>query len=101
MTRKRKGMKIGGKHTWKYWQGIWKEKKINPKTWVFTYTHGKTRTGSWAPRGTGMPTGSKLVWKIRANQYAIKTGPNTYKLIMKGKKYMGAWKTPKKRKWGH
>lgn len=98
--KKRRGMKVGYGHVWKYSSGIWKETKISPKAWRFTYSNSKRRAGHSAPYGTGMPTGSKLIWKIRANQYAIKTGPNTYKLIMKGKKYMGRWKTPRKKRWG-
>lgn len=98
--RRRLGMKIGHGHKWKYSSGIWKETKITPKSWKFTFTNSKTRAGHSAPYGTGMPIGSKLIWRIKANQYAIKTSPNTYQLIMKGKKTMGRWKTPYKKKWG-
>lgn len=94
----RKGMRIGGKHKWEYHQNTWKEIKTGPKSWNFVYEQTKTRKGSWAKKGQGMPTGSKLIWKIKAKQYAIKTGPNTYKLVMKGKKYREKWKVPK-RKW--
>ena len=32
--------------------------------------------------GSGMPIGSKLIWNIKAKQYAIKVTPNKYRLIM-------------------
>lgn len=98
--RKRIGMPVGAKHKWRYWPGTWKETKVGQKTWKFTYEHGKTRSGGYAPTGTGMPTGSKLIWRIKANQYARKISPNSYVLIMKGTKRMGRWKTPKRKKWG-
>ena len=84
---RRKGMRVGAKHKWTYSKGIWKETKTSPRMWKFSYTNSKYRRGRKAPRGTGMPVGSKLHWKIRANQYALKTGANTYKLIMRGTKY--------------
>lgn len=84
---KRKGMKPGTGHTWTYHKGTWKEVKLTPRKWKFTYTTTKTRKGRKAPYGTGMPIGSKLHWKIIANQYALKTTPNKYKLITKGIKY--------------
>ena len=95
---KRRGMRIGRGHTWRYSPGIWKETKVSPHGWKFTYENSKTRTGSWARWGQGMPVGSKLIWKIRATQYAKKVSPNRYILTMKGKKYMGKYKVPRK-KW--
>ena len=59
----------------------------------------KRRAGRTAPRGSGMPIGYKLNWYIKAHQYAVKTGPNTYKLIMKGKKYLAGYKKNKDKKW--
>lgn len=95
----KKGMRIGSKHYWNYNTDKWNETKIAPRLWKFTYYQTKKRHGRNAPYGTGMPLGSKLHWKIRANQYAIKTSPNTYKLIMRGTKYQAGYTTKKYQKY--
>jgi hypothetical protein len=37
-------MRVGGTHEWYYDRGVWKEKKIAPDRWEFTYSVKKTRT---------------------------------------------------------
>lgn len=95
----KKGMKIGGRHSWKYKTDKWNEVKIAPRKWKFVYYQNKTRLGRNAPKGSGFPQGGKLHWKITADQYAVKTGPNTYKLIMRGIKRQAGWKKKHDRKW--
>jgi len=48
------GMKIGRTHKWYYDQGEWKEKKVTPDLWQFTYAVTKRRAGR-APEGSGVP----------------------------------------------
>ena len=36
-------MRVGGTHEWYYDRGVWKEKKIAPDKWEFTYSVKKTR----------------------------------------------------------
>lgn len=92
------GMKIGGQHSWIYKTGNWDETKVAPQTWRFRYEQTKTRKGHRAKYGTGMPLKSRLIWGIKAKQYAIKINPNQYKLIMVGtKKQLNA--RIGKRKW--
>lgn len=84
------GMKIGSGHKWRYKTGLWHETKTGTRKWKFHQTQSKTRAGRSAPYGSGMKTGSKLIWKINAIQVMQKTGPNTYHGYMKGtKKQLG------------
>lgn len=80
----RMGMPIGGKHDWDYAMERWKEKKVGPGKWNFVFSQTKYRRGPGAKGGP--KPGSRFLWGIRAKQAAIKTGPNTYRLIMKGRK---------------
>jgi hypothetical protein len=36
-------MRVGGTYEWYYDRGVWKEKKIAPDKWEFTYSVKKTR----------------------------------------------------------
>jgi hypothetical protein len=36
-------MRVGGTHEWYYDKGEWKEKKIAPDKWEFSYSVKKTR----------------------------------------------------------
>ena len=38
------GMKIGRSHKWYYDKGEWKEKKITPDKWEFTYAVNKKKS---------------------------------------------------------
>lgn len=82
--KRNKGMRIGASHKWKYNTGTWNETKIGKRKWKFQYEQTKSRLGKTAPYGSGMPIGSKLIWNIKAKQYAIKVTPNKYRLIMRG-----------------
>lgn len=44
------GMKVGRSHKWYYDRGEWKEKKITPDKWEFTFHVNKRRSGK-APEG--------------------------------------------------
>ena len=46
------GMKVGRSLKWYYDKGEWKEKKITPDKWEFTYAITKRRAGH-APKGSG------------------------------------------------
>src|SRR5262245_24977674 len=48
------GMKIGRSHKWYYDAGEWKETKVTPDQWQFTYSVTKRRAGR-APEGSGVP----------------------------------------------
>src|SRR5438045_2576036 len=50
------GMAVGRTHKWYYDQGEWKEKKVTPDEWTFTYAVKKRRAGK-APEGSGVPSG--------------------------------------------
>jgi hypothetical protein len=56
------------------YQGNWKETKIKPRTWKFKYTFYTKKKPEYK------------VARIKATQYALKTTPNKYSIIMKGKK---------------
>ena len=54
--------------------GFWKETKTGLRKWKFKYTYFTKKKPI------------RKVSKIRANQYAIKTGKDKYRLILKGRK---------------
>lgn len=39
------GMRVGRGHTWNYDAGQWKETKVTPEEWTFTYSVTKRRRG--------------------------------------------------------
>src|SRR5438105_14272053 len=86
------GMKVGGRHKWYYDAGEWKEKKVAPDRWEFTYAVQKRRAGH-APPGSGVPVGTEYHWYILAHQTVRKLDENTYTTAMTGLKY----KLPPKR----
>jgi hypothetical protein len=49
--KKYTGMKVGRTHKWYYDKGEWKEKKLTPDKWQFTYSVTKRRAGD-APEGS-------------------------------------------------
>jgi hypothetical protein len=51
--RKYNGMNVGRSHKWYYDKGEWKEKKITPDKWEFSYAVTKRRAGH-APEGSGV-----------------------------------------------
>src|SRR5919109_1497151 len=96
--RKYTGMKVGGTHHWYYDLGEWKEKKIAPDKWEFTYATNKTR--AWqAPEGSGVPVGTEYHWYILADQNVRKLDANSYATSMTGLKYKLAHKRVGINKW--
>jgi hypothetical protein len=96
--KKYTGMKVGGSHRWYYDRGEWKEKKITPDKWEFTYAVNKRR--AWlAPEGSGAPVGTDYHWYILAHQNVKKLDANNYTTSMIGLKYKLAHKRAEKEKW--
>jgi hypothetical protein len=92
------GMKVGRSHKWYYDKGEWKEKKITPDKWEFTYAVNKRRSGR-APEGSGVPVGTEYHWYILAHQNVRKLDANNYTTSMTGTKYKLAHKRADKEKW--
>jgi hypothetical protein len=92
------GMRVGGTHQWYYDRGEWKEKKITPDKWEFTYATNKRR--AWqAPEGSGVPVGTEYHWYFLAHQNVRKLDANSYTISMEGLKYKLAHKRAEKGKW--
>lgn len=89
--KKYTGMKVGRSHKWYYDKGDWKEKKIAPDKWEFTYAVNKRRAGN-APEGSGVPVGTEYHWYILAHQNVRKLDANNYTTSMTGLKYKLAHK---------
>jgi hypothetical protein len=92
------GMKVGRSHKWYYDAGEWKEKKITPDKWEFTYAVNKKRAGH-APEGSGVPVGTEYNWYILAHQNVRKLDANNYSTSMTGLKYKLAHKRAENEKW--
>ena len=96
--KKYTGMKVGRTHKWYYDKGEWKEKKVTPDKWQFTYNVTKRRAGI-APEGSGVPLGTEYHWYILANQNVKKIDANSYTTSMIGVKYKVAHKRAEKNSW--
>ena len=96
--RKYTGMKVGRSHKWYYDKGEWKEKKITPDKWEFTYAVNKKRAGQ-APEGSGVPVGTEYQWYILAHQNVRKLDANSYTTSMTGLKYKLAHRRAEKEAW--
>ncbi len=92
------GMAVGGEHTWLYPNGLWKETKVAPDRWDFTFSSIKERERS-APPGSGVPLGTQYHWYILAHQRVRKVDADSYTTLMSGVKYKIAHKRPYWRKW--
>jgi hypothetical protein len=92
------GMKVGGHHKWYFDQGEWKEKKVSPDEWEFTYDVKKRRAGK-APENSGAPVGTEYHWYILAHQIVRKLDANTYSTAMTGVKFKVAHKRSDKKNW--
>ena len=92
------GMKVGGHHKWYYDKGEWKEKKVAPDRWEFTYAVPKRRAGH-APPGSGVPIDTEYHWYILAHQNVRKLDENTYTTAMTGLKYKLAHRRAGKETW--
>jgi hypothetical protein len=96
--RKYTGMKIGRSHKWYYDKGEWREKKITPDQWEFTFSVGKKRAGQ-APEGSGVPVGTEYHWYILAHQNVKKVDANSYTTAMTGIKNKLAHKRAEQENW--
>src|SRR5213596_348827 len=96
--KKYTGMKVGRSHKWYYDRGEWKEKKVTPDKWEFSYSVTKRRAGH-APEGSGVPVGTEYNRYILAQQNVKKLDTNKYSTSMKGLKYKLAHKRDDKEKW--
>ncbi len=92
------GVKVGHGHKWHYEAGDWKETKVTPNKWKFTYNVGKKRAGH-APEGSGAPVGTEYHWYIIADQVVKKLDANNYSTEMTGNKYKVAHKRADKENW--
>jgi hypothetical protein len=92
------GMRVGRSHKWYYDKGEWKEKKVTPDKWEFTYAVNKRRAGQ-APEGSGVPVGTEYHWYILAHQNVRKLDANSYTTSMTGLKYKLAHKRFEREKW--
>src|SRR6266487_149547 len=92
------GMKVGRSHKWYYDKGEWKETKITPDKWEFTYDVTKRRAGH-APEGSGVPVGTEYHWYIFAHQNVRKLDANNYSTSMTGLKYKLAHKRAEQGNW--
>lgn len=92
------GMKVGRSHKWYYDEGEWKEKKVAPDRWEFTYGVTKRRAGK-APEGSGVPVGTEYHWYMLAHQVVRKLNANDYTTTMSGIKYKLAHKRYDKKSW--
>ena len=96
--KKYTGIRMGGTRQWYYDKGEWKEKKIAPDKWEFTYATNKRR--AWqAPEGSGVPVGTEYHWYLLAHQNVRKLDANSYTTSMEGLKYKLAHKRAGKGKW--
>jgi len=91
-------MAVGEEHTWLYPNGLWKETKVAPDRWDFTFRSIKERERS-APPGSGVPVGTQYHWYILAHQRVRKIDADSYTTFMAGVKYKIAHKRPHWRKW--
>jgi hypothetical protein len=96
--RKYTGMKVGRSHKWYYDKGEWKEKKVAPDQWNFTFSVDKKRAGL-APEGSGVPLGTEYHWYILADQSVKKLDANRYTTSMAGIKYKLAHRRAEREDW--
>ncbi len=94
------GMPVGGHHTWIYPNGLWRETKVAPEEWEFTFSSIKTRERR-APPGSGVPPNTQYHWYILAHQRVRKIDADSYTTFMSGVKHKLAHKRPAWRKWSN
>ena len=87
------GMHVGGTHEWDYPEGRWRERKVSPDKWEFTFAAAKRRRWG-APDGSGAEPGSTWHWLVVASQMARKVDANAYTTFMQGVKYKVGHKRP-------
>ena len=92
------GMAVGASHSWRYTDAIWREQKVAPDRWEFTFK-SKKRRGQPAPPGSGVPPDTLYHWYLLAHQRVRKIDEDTYATFMSGLKYKIAHKRPYWRRW--
>jgi hypothetical protein len=92
------GMRVGGQHTWIYPNGLWRERKVAPDEWEFTFSSIKMREQS-APPGSGALLNTQYHWYILAHQVVRKIDGDSYSTMMSGAKFKLAHKRPHWRLW--
>ncbi len=92
------GMSVGGQHSWIYPNGLWRERKVTPDQWEFTFASLKERERA-APIGSGAPPNTQYHWYILAHQRVRKIDEDVYNTSMAGVKYKIAHKRPHWRRW--
>jgi hypothetical protein len=92
------GMAVGGQHTWRYTDAVWRERKVAPDAWEFTLASTKRRDRP-APPGSGAAVFSEYHWYLLAHQWARKIDADSYTTFMSGMKYKLAHRRPHWRAW--
>lgn len=92
------GMPIGGQHRWIYPRGVWRERKVAPDRWEFTFSSMKERERR-APAESGASRDAQYHWYVLGHQRVRKIDEDTYSTFMSGHKYKVAHKRPHWRKW--
>lgn len=96
--RRYTGMSVGGAHAWRYRDGLWKEVKVAPDRWEFSFESRKERMRP-APAGSGAAAGAQYHWYLLADQRVRKLDANAYATQMNGVKYKVAHKRPHWQRW--
>lgn len=94
------GMRVGGRHTWRYTDAVWRERKVSPDAWEFVLTSTKRRDRH-APEGSGVPLGTQYHWYLLAHQWVRKIDADSYHTFMSGVKHKVAHKRPHWRTWSN
>ena len=92
------GMAVGGEHSWLYANGLWRERKVAPDAWEFTFSSLKEREQE-APEGSGVPKGTQYHWYLLGHQIVRKIDKDSYTTFLSGMKYKVAHRRPYWRKW--
>ena len=87
------GARIGFVHNWQYPDGQWKEQKVDPNRWEFSFACTKRRNVT-APTNSGASEGTRYHWLILADQQAEKIDNDQYKTLMVGTKFKMGHKRP-------
>ncbi len=87
------GMRVGGRHSWRYDGGKWTEVKRTPTLWEIQFDCIKQRARP-APANTGAKINTQYHWFIVADQIATKLDSNRYMTEMRGLKLKAGHKRP-------
>src|SRR5215212_408519 len=93
------GMKVGRGHKWYYDKGEWKEKKITPDKWEFTYAVNKRDQGMLQKAQVFQLEQNIIGIYLHTHQNVRKLDANNYTTSTTGLKYKLAHKRAEKEKW--